>query len=120
MSPEAARILLQTTTNAIGQAIEYPRDGTPEVTAFLAEMAPGDDTGWHSHPVPLLGYIMEGALTVIQATGHKRVVRAGEISNESVGIVHKGLNEGTVPCRMVVFVVGLKGVPFRRDEPAPS
>ena len=118
MSPDAVKILLQTTANSLGQPIAYPREGTPEVTALLIEMAPGEETGWHQHPVPLLGYILSGELTVYQITGEKRVVRAGEVSLESVGVVHRGVNEGAVPCKMVVFVVGVEGLPYveHRDD----
>jgi quercetin dioxygenase-like cupin family protein len=112
MNPDAVRTLFHSTLNSTGQAIEYPREGTPEVTALLVEMAPGEETGWHSHPVPLLGYLISGQLTVVQVTGEKRIVRAGEVSLESVGVVHNGINEGAVPCEMIVFVVGLKDVPF--------
>ncbi len=112
MNPEAIQPLLQTTVNSIGQPIAYPRDGTPEISALLFEMAPGEETGWHSHPVPLIGYIMSGALTVYQITGEKRVVPAGQNSLESVGVVHNGVNEGSIPCKMIVYVLGLKGVPF--------
>ena len=112
MDPLALKPLLQTTVNSIGQSIAYPESGTPEITALLIEMAPGEETGWHSHPVPLVGYIMSGELTVYQITGEKRVVPAGENSLESVGIVHNGVNEGSVPCKMIVYVLGLKGMPF--------
>lgn len=104
--------LYQATTNAIGQSIEYPRDGTPEVTAFVTELAPGEAIPWHQHPVPLLGYVLSGELTVRQADGQTRVVRTGEVSLESVGHAHQGANEGSVPLKMIVFVVGLKDVPF--------
>ena len=116
MNPEAVQPLLQTTTNSLGQAIAYPRDGTPEVTALLVEMAPGEETGWHQHPVPLLGYLLAGELTVYQVTGEKRIVRAGEVSLESVDVIHNGVNEGAVPCMMIVFVAGLKDVPFTIEE----
>jgi quercetin dioxygenase-like cupin family protein len=112
----APNTLLRTTVNSIGQPIAYPGDGTPEVTALLVEMAPGEETGWHQHPVPLLGYILAGELTVYQATGEKRVVRSGEVSLESVGVVHNGVNEGAVPLKMIVFVAGLKDVPFTVEE----
>jgi len=111
-----ANTLLRTSVNSIGQPIAYPRDGTPEVTALLVEMAPGEETGWHEHPVPLLGYLLSGELTVYQVTGEKRVVRPGEISLESVGVIHNGVNEGAVPCKMIVFVVGLKDVPFTVEK----
>jgi quercetin dioxygenase-like cupin family protein len=112
MNPEAVLPILQTTLNSLGQPIAYPREGTPEVTALLVEMAPGEETGWHRHPVPLLGYLLAGELTVRQITGEKRIVRAGEVSLESVNVIHNGINEGTVPLKMIVFVVGLKDVPF--------
>jgi quercetin dioxygenase-like cupin family protein len=116
MNPEAVQPLLQTTVNSIGQPIEYPREGAPEVTALLVEMAPGEETGWHRHPVPLLGYMLTGELTVYQATGEKRVVRAGEVSLESVGVIHNGVNEGAAPLKMIVFAAGLKDVPFTIRE----
>ena len=104
--------LLRTSVNSIGQPIAYPREGTPEVTALLVEMTPGEETGWHQHPVPLLGYILTGELTVYQATGEKRVVCSGEVSLESVNVIHNGVNEGAAPLKMIVFVAGLKDVPF--------
>jgi quercetin dioxygenase-like cupin family protein len=120
MNPDAVQHLLQTTFNSTGQAIAYPQGGTAEVTALLIEMAPGEETGWHSHPVPLVGYIMSGELTVYQITGGKRVVPAGQNSLESVGVVHNGVNEGNVPCMMIVYVLGLKDVPFTIEAEGPK
>lgn len=115
MNPEAVQPLLQTTVNSPGQPIAYPQNGTPEVTALLVEMAPGEETGWHQHPVPLLGYLLTGELTVYQISGEKRIVRTGEVSLESVNVIHNGVNEGALPLRMIVFVVGLKDVPFTTE-----
>ena len=112
MDPSAVKTLAQTTVNSLGQPIAWPQGGTPEVTAFLAELASGEELPWHQHPVPLLGYIFSGQLTVYQISGEKRIVHAGEVSLESVGVVHRGINEGSEPCKMVVFVLGLKGVDF--------
>jgi quercetin dioxygenase-like cupin family protein len=113
---KVVKTLFCATTNATGQPIEYPSGGTPEVTAFLAELAPGEVTTWHQHPVPLLGYVLSGELTVVQADGEKRVVRTGEVSLESVGRVHQGRNTGPEPLKMIVFVIGLKDVPFITEE----
>ena len=112
MNPDAVQTLLRTTNNSVGQPIAWPRDSTSEVTVLIIEMAPGEETGWHRHPVPLLGYLLAGELTVYQITGEKRVVRAGEVSLESVGVIHNGINEGATPLKMIVFVAGLKDVPF--------
>jgi quercetin dioxygenase-like cupin family protein len=110
MNAGSVTTLLQTAVNSLGQPIEYPSDGTPEVTAFLAEMAPGEETGWHQHPVPLLGYVLEGQITIYQVSGEKRTVHAGEVSLESVGVLHNGVNDGIVPVKMIVLAAGLKGV----------
>jgi quercetin dioxygenase-like cupin family protein len=127
MNCGAVRTLLRTTTNSVGQPIAYPREGTPEVAALAVEMAPGEETGWHRHPVPLLGYLLAGELTVYQASGEKRVVGVGEISLESVDVFHNGVNEGAEPLKMIVFVAGLKDVAFTEESgdhgpaiPAPS
>ena len=116
MDSGATKTLLRTTVNSIGQPIAWPREGTPEVTALLIEMAPGEETDWHQHPVPLFGYILAGELTVYQATGEKRVVGPGEVSLESVNVIHNGVNEGPAACKMIVFVVGIKDVPFTVEE----
>ncbi len=117
MDPSAVKTLAQTTVNSLGQPIAWPQGGTPEVTALLVEMAPGEEFPWHKHPVPLLGYIFTGELTVYQITGEKRVVRAGEVSLESVDVVHRGVNEGAGPCKMVVFVLGRQGEAFTEEAP---
>jgi quercetin dioxygenase-like cupin family protein len=120
MNADSVITLLQTTVNSVGQAIEYPRGGEAEVTAFLVEMAPGEETGWHEHPVPLLGYILEGQLTVRQVSGETRTVRAGGVSHESVGMVHNGVNDGAVPLKIIVFAIGLKGVPITIPAQGPG
>jgi hypothetical protein len=47
------------------------------------------------------------------------VVREGEISLEAVGRIHQGVNEGSIPMKMIVFVVGLQGLPFTTVEEKP-
>ena len=111
--------LLQATVNSLGQPIVYPAGGVPEISALMVEMAPGESTGWHRHPVPLLGYLLAGELTVYRTDGGSRVVGAGEVSLEAVDVIHYGINEGTVPLKMIVFVAGLKDVPFILEEKAP-
>ena len=118
MNTDAVHTLLQATTNSMGQPIAYPVGAASEVTALLVEMAPGEATGWHRHPVPLLGYLLAGELTVYQISGEMRVVRTGEVSLESVDVVHNGINESAVPLKMIVFVVGLKDVPFTIEATA--
>jgi quercetin dioxygenase-like cupin family protein len=55
---------------------------------------------------------------VYQISGEKRVVRAGEVSLESVNVMHRGVNEGAEPCKMVVFVLGRKDEPYTEESSA--
>jgi len=120
MNAGAVTTLLKTTANSVGQPVVYPGGGTSEVTAMLVEMAPGEETGWHKHPVPLLGYILSGQLTVCQASGEKRTVRAGEVSLESVDKIHNGVNDGTEPVKIIIFVTGRKDEPFTIEVTPPT
>ena len=102
-------------------AIEFYKEcranGVKPIVGCEVYLAPGVETGWHQHPVPLLGYILSGELTVRQVTGETRVVRTGEVSLESVDVIHNGVNAGDIPLKMVVFVVGLKDLPFTVKAP---
>jgi len=51
--------LLKTQTTWDGNAIVYPT-GRAEITALQVLIAPGGETGWHLHPVPSFGMVLEG------------------------------------------------------------
>jgi len=106
------KTLLRTSTNSIGQPIQYPHEGTPEVSVLIVEIAPGKQTGWHKHPVPLFGYVLSGQVTVHLANGGKHTFRQGEAMAEAVKVLHNGVNEGTEPTKLLIFVAGEKDVPF--------
>jgi quercetin dioxygenase-like cupin family protein len=104
--------LLRTSENTIGQAIEYPRTGTPEVSALLIEIPPGRQTGWHKHPVPIFAYVLSGTLTEEFGDGKKYDFHQGQALAEAVETPHNGYNAGTDPVKLILFVIGEKGVPF--------
>lgn len=106
------KTLLRTSTNSAGQPIEYPHEGTPEVSILIVTIAPGKQTGWHRHPVPLFGYVLSGQVTVHLAHGDKHTFRQGDALAEAVNLLHNGVNEGTVPTKLLIVVAGQKDVPF--------
>jgi quercetin dioxygenase-like cupin family protein len=55
-----------------GEPIRYP-SGAAKITAEEITLQPGQQTGWHTHPVPLFGYILEGELTVDYGAKGKRI-----------------------------------------------
>jgi quercetin dioxygenase-like cupin family protein len=102
--------ILETTTTAAGQAIRFPQ-GENQLTALIAELAPGGQVGRHLHPVPLFAYILEGTLTV-EVEGHAtRTFRAGEGFVDVVNLWHNGRNLGDRPVRFLVVFAGQKGTP---------
>jgi len=100
--------LMQTSSSWNGAALAYP-GGQAEVTALLIEIAPGGETGWHQHPVPSFGYILEGELDVSLIDGSVKHLVAGQALAEVVNTLHNGRNVGKGPLKLVVFYAGAAG-----------
>lgn len=97
--------LLQSPSSWNGAALAYP-GGQAEVTGLLVEIAPGGETGWHLHPVPSFGYVLEGELEVSLKDGTVKRVAAGQALAEVVNTLHNGRNVGKGPVKLVVFYAG--------------
>lgn len=76
---------------------------------MLIEIAPGGETGWHSHPVPSFALVLEGELEVQLKNGVVNRLKAGETLAETVNTLHNGRNVGSVPLKLVVFYTGAVG-----------
>ncbi|MGZ5053657.1 MAG: cupin domain-containing protein [Methylobacter sp.] len=100
--------LLKTTTSWDGKPIVYPK-GPGEVTALIVEIAPESETGWHEHPVPAFGYILEGELELKLATGQVKILHPGDVVPESVDVLHNGRNIGEEPVKILAFFMGEVG-----------
>ena len=97
--------VLKTQRTWIGQDIVYP-EGQAEMSGVVIEMVPGGETGWHKHPVPSVGYVIEGQLEVHFKNGDVKKLNAGEAAAEAVDVWHNGVNVGEGPVKLVVFYVG--------------
>jgi len=100
--------LLKTTTSWDGKPIAYPK-GQGEVTALIVEIAPEGETGWHEHPVPAFGYILEGELELKLVSGQVKILHPGDVVPESVDVLHNGRNIGEEPVRILAFFMGEVG-----------
>jgi len=100
--------LLKTATSWDGQSIVYPQ-GKAEITAMQVEIAPGAETGWHTHSVPSFAVMIEGRFEVQLKDGRFRSLQAGDVLAEVVNTLHTGRKVGTVPVKLVVFYVGIEG-----------
>ncbi len=111
-----AEQLLKTTASWDGKQIVYPK-GRAEVTALMVEIPPKAETGWHEHPVPSFGYIMEGELELSLANGEVRRLHGGDVLPESVGVLHNGRNVGDETLRILVFYTGEVGAKLSVAHP---
>jgi quercetin dioxygenase-like cupin family protein len=112
--PEQAvqtRILVKSTAAWNGRAYEKFGEGRPELTVTRVTIPPHTRLPWHSHPMPSIGYILSGHITVEdRATGRKKVFRAGEAIPEQVNVAHRGSTDDE-PVVIVVTYAGTAGQP---------
>ena len=83
------------------------------------KIAPGGDTGWHSHPGIVFVLVQSGTLTMYHDDLTSAVYTAGSGFVESPGDVHDAVNEGATDLELAVLFLVPKGAPPRIDEPAP-
>ncbi len=83
----------------------------------MIEIAPGAETGWHLHPVPSFGLVLEGTLEVTLKEGQVKRLQAGEALAEVVDTLHNGRNVGNIPAKIVVFYTGAVGQALTIKEP---
>lgn len=105
----SATVLKKTSVTSNGEKITYPQTARAEVTAMTVDLAPGAETGWHQHPVPVYAYVVAGNLSVELEGGKVLNFRAGEAIIEAVNTLHNGKNKGTEPVRLAVFYLGSEG-----------
>ena len=108
--------LLKTTHTWNGRQILYP-EGQAEVTALVVEIAPGKETGWHEHPVPSFGMVLQGVLEVSLRDGAVKRLKAGDALAEVIDTWHNGRSVGEEPVKIVVFYAGAVGKPLTIKQP---
>ncbi|AGK59063.1 cupin [Hyphomicrobium denitrificans 1NES1] len=103
--------LLSTGKTVMDEPIVYPTSAPARLTTAIVEMAPGAETGWHTHGVPLTGLILDGELTVDYGAKGTRTYKKGESVAEAISIPHNGKNTGTGVMRLFVVYMGAEGIP---------
>jgi quercetin dioxygenase-like cupin family protein len=95
------------------------QDGPPGYQTIVTtlEFAPGAREVRHTHPGPLSGYVIEGALTLEHEGRPITVYKAGEAFFVDAGKVHVGSNDTAAPLRFIATLVVEKGKP--PSSPAP-
>ena len=103
------RTILSTGTTVTGEPIRYPSGAPAQITAVEITLQPGQQTGWHTHPVPLFGYVLEGELTVDYGAKGRRIYRKGEALAEAMNAAHNGRNAGRDPVKILAVFIGMEG-----------
>lgn len=106
-----AKVLQKTSVTGNGQKITYPLTDKAEVTAMTVDLAPGAETGWHQHPVPVYAYVVAGNLSVELEDGRQLSFKSGDAIIEVVNTLHNGKNIGAEPVKLAVFYLGAEGIP---------
>ncbi len=102
--------LLSAKETVAGEPIRYPGQQPARVTAAVVTLAPGAETGWHTHGAPTFGYILEGEVSVDYGAQGVRVFKAGEGVMEAIAVAHNGRNTGTGPVRILAVTMGAEGL----------
>jgi quercetin dioxygenase-like cupin family protein len=113
------RTVLSTGTTVTGEPIQYPSGAPAQLTALEITLAPGQQTGWHTHPVPLFGYILDGELTVDYGPKGQRVYRKGDGFAEATNEAHNGRNLTQQPVTILAVFAGMEGVKDSIPAPPP-
>ncbi len=102
VSPITVTPVIRTNTTITGQRIVVPPQ--PDVIVATAVFAPGARLPEHQHPYPHYVYVQEGVLTVVVTDPAKTfTVKAGEFVAEPMHTWHYGINNGTVPLKLLVI-----------------
>jgi quercetin dioxygenase-like cupin family protein len=120
LARETVAALLDTGKTVLGQPIAYPTAGPAKVAAVVVTMLPGEETGWHSHDVPMFGYILEGEVTVDYGAHGTRTYRPGDAVMESIDIAHNGRNTGARPARILAVFMGAEGLSNTLPQAPPG
>jgi quercetin dioxygenase-like cupin family protein len=103
-----ATALFSTGETILGEPFSYPA-GKPKLTAAVLTLTPGQETGWHTHGVPVTGIMLEGELTVDYGDKGKRTYKKGEAVVETMATPHNGRNTGEGNVQLFVVFIGAEG-----------
>lgn len=102
--------LLTATTDILGQPLTYP-SGKPKISVVIVELSPGQETGWHTHSVPLFIRVLEGSIEVDYGSKGIKTYSEGDIAIEALNWPHNGKNKTGKPVKILAVYFGEDGVP---------
>ena len=77
---------------------------------MLVTIQPSGHSNLHQQPVPVIAYVLEGAVEV-RSDGVSRKYKAGDASIEPINSPMQAINPGDTPTKLLVVMVGDEGKP---------
>jgi quercetin dioxygenase-like cupin family protein len=108
---------------AFGRSMEHQiklqQKGPADILQAKIVVQPGGDTGWHTHPGPVVVVVAKGSLTEYHANGCISYHPTGSVFFEEPGEVHKVINHDPSVAgeAYATFILPAGGQPL---EPAPA
>ena len=110
-SPVNVQEIFTSSENIDGDNFKFPK-GKAEMRLIRVEVENGATIPMHSHPVPLLGHIESGELTLSEKTGVSKTFKEGDsfvLSPKTPA--HTMANSGNSSAVMWVAVASAEGLP---------
>src|SRR4051794_4066443 len=102
--------------------VQIKTRGFSDAYVVQNRIAPGGDTGWHSHPGPVFVLVTAGTATAYEAddpTHTPAVYTAGTGFLDGGSDTHIVRNEGDTDLELIAFFLVPQGDPRRIDQPQP-
>jgi quercetin dioxygenase-like cupin family protein len=98
--------------------VDLPDIKGSQMNVWIADFAPGADTGRHIHPTPRFVYVLEGALTMEMEGKPARAFKAGQSFVEMPNMVHAIKNtSNTEPAKSLAFQYAAEGQALQVNAP---
>ncbi len=110
-----SRVLVKTTTTSTGQPLEFPSSAA-QVTAVFLELDQGGQTGRVTFLVPIVLYIVEGAVELEIQGQAPRALTAGQVLAAPVNTPIAAVNRTTAPAKILEVFYG----DARKPNQSPS
>jgi quercetin dioxygenase-like cupin family protein len=91
-----------------------------ETVMIIAEMQPGECSGWHTHPGLESSYFLEGEVLISFAGQPDRVIKAGQPVSIAPGLPHNDCNVSGKPFKALAHYIVEKGKPLASPVPPPA
>jgi quercetin dioxygenase-like cupin family protein len=90
-----------------------------ETVMIIAQMQPGECSGWHIHPGLESSYFLEGEVLIHFAGKPDLVVKAGQPVLIDPGLPHNDCNVSGKPFKALAHYIIEKGKPLASPAPGP-